>query len=51
MFFGFLNIPAILQGYFNKIFVKKLNILVIVYVNHILIYTKDLGKLYFMTIR
>ena len=41
MFFGLFNAPAIFQGYINKILAKKLDIFVIVYLNDILIYTKN----------
>ena len=39
--FGLSNTPAIFQRYVNKILAEKLNIFVIVYLNDILIYTKD----------
>ena len=38
--FGLSNAPASFQGYINKILAKKLDIFVIVYLDHILIYTK-----------
>ena len=41
--FGLFNAPASFQGYINKIFAKKLDIFVIVYLDNILVYTKDLG--------
>lgn len=41
MFFGLSNILASFQGYINKILAKKLNIFIIIYLNNILIYTKD----------
>ena len=41
--FGLFNIPATFQKYVNKILAEKLDIFVIVYLNNILIYTKDLG--------
>ena len=41
MLFGLSNIPAIFQGYVIKILAEKLDIFVIVYLNDILIYTKD----------
>ena len=44
--FGLSKAPASFQGYINKILAKKLDIFVIVYLNHILIYTKDLDKAY-----
>ena len=44
MSFGLFNIPASFQGYINKIMAEKLNIFVIVYLNDILIYTKDPGQ-------
>lgn len=39
--FGLSNAPASFQEYINKILAEKLNIFVIVYLNDILIYTKD----------
>ena len=41
MSFGLSNIPASFQGYINKILAKKLNIFIIIYLDNILIYTKD----------
>ena len=38
------NAPASFQGYINKMLTKKLNIFVIVYLNDIFIYAKDLGQ-------
>ena len=43
MLFEHFNAPASFQDYINKIFPKKLNIFVIVYLNNILIYTNDQG--------
>ena len=43
MFFGLFNTPAIFQGYVNKILAEKLDIFFIVYLDDLLIYTKDLG--------
>ena len=34
------------QRYVNKIFVKKFNIFIIIYLNNILIYIKNLGQFY-----
>ena len=39
--FGLTNAPASFQGYINKILAEKLDIFVIVYLDHILIYTED----------
>ena len=39
--FNLTNAPASLQGYINKILAEKLDIFVIVYLDDILIYTKD----------
>ena len=39
--FGLSNASASFQGYINKILAKRLNIFVIVYLNDIVIYTKD----------
>ncbi len=41
--FGLSNAPASFQGYINKILIEKLDIFVVVYLDDILIYTKDLG--------
>ena len=43
MLFGFFNTPATFQRYVNKILTEKLNIFIIIYLDNILIYTKDLG--------
>ena len=40
---GLSNAPASFQDYINKILAKKLDIFVIIYLNDILIYIKDLG--------
>lgn len=44
MLFGLSNTPASFYGYINKILIEKLDIFVIVYLENILVYTKDLGK-------
>ena len=44
MHFGLSNAPVSFQGYINKILAKKLDVFVIVYLNDILIYTKDAGQ-------
>lgn len=44
--FGLSNLPTSFQDYINKILVKKLDILVVLYLNDILIYTKNFGQLY-----
>ena len=44
--FGLFNTPATFQGYVNKILTEKLDIFVIVYLDDILIYTKDSGQPY-----
>ena len=46
MLFGFFNTLAIFQKYINKILIEKLDILVIIYLDKILIYIKDPGQLY-----
>ena len=43
IFFGLFNVPASFQGYINKIFTKKLDVFVIIYLDDSLIYTKDEG--------
>ena len=49
--FGLTNIPASFQEYINKIFAKKLDIFVIVYLDDILIYTKDDGDGYVVAVQ
>ena len=44
--FGLTNASASFHGYINKIFAKKLDIFVIVYLDDILIYTEDDGNGY-----
>ena len=44
MLFGLSNTPTTFQGYVNKILSEKLDIFVIVYMDNILIYTKNLGQ-------
>ena len=44
--FRLLNALASFQGYINKILAKKLDVFIIVYLNNILIYTKDKGHDY-----
>ena len=51
IFFSLFNIPASFQGYVNKILVEKLDIFVIVYLDDILIYTKDVGQNYVEVVR
>ena len=46
MSFRLSNAPASFQCYINKILAKKLNVLVIIYLDNILIYTKDTGQGY-----
>ena len=41
--FGLSNAPTTFQRYINKILAKKLDIFVIIYLDDILIYTKDPG--------
>ena len=49
--FGLSNAPATFQGYINKILAEKLDIFVIVYLDDILIYTKDPGQPYVEAVR
>ena len=42
--FGLLNAPASFQDYINKILAEKLDVFMIVYLNDILIYTKDASQ-------
>ena len=51
MLFGLSNAPASFQGYINKILAKKLDVFVIVYLDDILIYTKDKGQGYVEAVR
>ncbi len=44
MLFGLSNVPASFQDYINKILVGKLDIFVVVYLDNILINTKDPGQ-------
>ena len=44
MLFGHSNALVSFQGYVNKILMKKLDVFVIVYLDDILIYTKDAGQ-------
>ena len=44
--FGLTNAPTIFQGYINKILAEKFNVFVIVYLDDILIYTKNEGEKY-----
>ncbi len=44
--FGLSNAPTSFQGYINKILAEKLDIFIVVYLNDILIYTKDPGQLH-----
>ena len=46
MFFSMSNAPASFQRYINKILTEKLDIFVIVYLDNILVYTKDPGQLH-----
>ena len=45
------NGPASFQGYINKIPAKKLDIFVIVYLDHILIYSEDIAQPHIDTVR
>ena len=42
--FDYLNALPSFQGYINRILAEKLDVFVIVYLNNILIYTKDAGQ-------
>ena len=44
--FGLSNAPTGFQGYINKILAEKLDVFVVIYLDNILIYTKDLRQLY-----
>ena len=49
--FSIFNASATFQRYVNKILAKKLDILVVVYLDDILIYIEDLGQPYVEAIR
>ena len=49
--FSLTNVPASFEGYINKILIKTLDIFIIVYLDDILIYTKDDGDGHIATIR
>ena len=51
MLFGLTNAPGSFQGYINKILAEKLNIFVIVYLDDILINTKDPRKVHVKAVR
>ena len=51
MLFGLSNVPASFQGYINKILAEKLDIFVIVYLDDIFIYTKNLSQGYIDAVR
>lgn len=42
--FGLFNAFASFQDYINKIFAEKLNIFIIIYLDNILIYIKDIDQ-------
>ena len=50
MFFRLTNTLATFQSYMNKILLEKLNIFVIIYLDYILIYTKDKGENHVQTV-
>ena len=49
--FGLTNTPTNFQGYINKIFTKKFDIFVIVYLDNILIYTDDDGDVHVIAVQ
>ena len=49
--FNLLNTPASFQGYVHKILAEKLDVFVIVYLNNILIYTKNAGQSHVKAVR
>ena len=49
--FGLSNAPASVQDYINKILAKKLDVFVIVYLDNILIDTKDAGQAHVNAVR
>ena len=50
MHFALSNAPVTFQKYINKILMEKLKVFMIVYLNDILIFIKDLGQSYVETI-
>ena len=48
--FKLTNTLASSQGYINKIFAKKLDIFIIIYLNNILIYTDDNENIHIMAV-
>ncbi len=49
--FGFSNTSASFQGYINKIFIEKLDIFVVVYLDNILVYIKNSNQLHIEAIQ
>ena len=49
--FGLSNVSVTFHGYVNKTLAEKLDIFIIVYLDDILIYTKDPGQPYIETVR
>ena len=49
--FGLTNAPATFQSYINKILAEKLDVIVIVYLDDILIYTKDESESHVQAVR
>ncbi len=49
--FGLSNTPASFQSYINKILAEKVDIFVVVYLDDILIFTKDPGQLHVEAVR
>ena len=49
--FGLSNVPASFQSYINKILAKKLDVIVIIYLDDILIHTKDVGQAYVIVVQ
>ena len=51
MFFGLSNASATFQGYVNKILAEKLDVFIVIYLNDILIYTKNPGQPHVKAVR
>ena len=49
--FGLSNVLASFQGYINKILAKKLDLLIIIYLDNIFIYIKNKGLSYIKVVR
>ena len=51
LFFRLFNAPVSFQSYINRILIEKLNIFVIIYLDKIVIYIKNLGYNYIKAVK